>query len=146
MSLSCATSGTSAPWSHLHNFTSKPRAVVLDGKAVGGQAGPGKLVDLLALNDSQADESGRFLVELQPYDYRWLRVGGIDVSWYIAGPRSPKTCPSGIAELRSRTRLFSGHDHGPSPTHESRATNTIKAFIYQTGPILDCNPFQGCLG
>ena len=64
----------------LHNFTSKPRAVVLDGKAVGGQAGPGKLVDLLALNDSQADESGRFLVELQPYDYRWLRVGGIDVS------------------------------------------------------------------
>ena len=64
----------------LHNFTSKPRAVVLDGKAVGGQAGPGKLVDLLALNDSQADQSGRFLVELQPYDYRWLRVGGIDVS------------------------------------------------------------------
>ena len=63
----------------LHNFTSKPRAVVLDGKAVGAQAGAGKLVDLLALNDSQADESGRFLVELQPYDYRWLRVGGIDV-------------------------------------------------------------------
>ena len=63
----------------LHNFTSKPRAVVLDGKAVGAQAGAGKLVDLLALNDSQADESGRYLVELQPYDYRWLRVGGIDV-------------------------------------------------------------------
>ena len=64
----------------LHNFTGKPRAVVLDSKAIGAQTGPGTLVDLLARNDSRADESGRFLVELQPYDYRWLRVGGIDVS------------------------------------------------------------------
>jgi maltose alpha-D-glucosyltransferase / alpha-amylase len=64
----------------LHNFTGKPRAVVLDGKTVGVQASAPKLVDLLARNDSRADEGGRFLVELQPYDYRWLRVGGIDLS------------------------------------------------------------------
>jgi maltose alpha-D-glucosyltransferase / alpha-amylase len=72
-------------WRHrnlvtLHNFTGKPRAVVLESKAIGARTGPGILVDLLARNDSRADESGRFLVELQPYDYRWLRVGGIDVS------------------------------------------------------------------
>ena len=62
----------------LHNFTSKPCAVVLDRGAVGGDTGTGELVDLLATNDSRADENGRYVVDLQPYDYRWLRAGGID--------------------------------------------------------------------
>lgn len=62
----------------LHNFSAKPSAVVLDRGAVGGDTGTGKLVDLLATNDSRADENGRYVVELQPYDYRWLRAGGID--------------------------------------------------------------------
>ena len=62
----------------LHNFSAKPSAVVLDRGAVGGDTGIGKLVDLLATNDSRADENGRYVVELQPYDYRWLRAGGID--------------------------------------------------------------------
>ena len=64
----------------VHNFTGKPRAVVLHSHAVGAQAGEGKLVDLLADHDSRADESGRYVIELQPYDYRWLRAGGIDPS------------------------------------------------------------------
>jgi maltose alpha-D-glucosyltransferase/alpha-amylase len=62
----------------LHNFTAKPRAVVLDRGAVAANTGTGKLVDLLATNDSRADENGRYVVQLQPYDYRWLRAGGID--------------------------------------------------------------------
>jgi maltose alpha-D-glucosyltransferase / alpha-amylase len=62
----------------VHNFTGKPRAVVLDRGAVAGDTGSGKLVDLLATNDSRADENGRYVIELQPYDYRWLRAGGID--------------------------------------------------------------------
>ncbi len=62
----------------LHNFVRKPCAVVLDRGAVGGNTGTGELVDLLATNDSRADENGRYVVELQPYDYRWLRAGGID--------------------------------------------------------------------
>jgi maltose alpha-D-glucosyltransferase / alpha-amylase len=70
-------------WDHhtlvtLHNFAGKPCAVVLDRGAVGGDTGTGELVDLLATNDSRADENGRYVVELQPYDYRWLRAGGID--------------------------------------------------------------------
>jgi maltose alpha-D-glucosyltransferase/alpha-amylase len=64
----------------VHNFTGKPRAVVLDGGAVPRQPRAGKLVDLLAQNDSRADENGRYLVQLQPYDYRWFRAGGIDLS------------------------------------------------------------------
>jgi maltose alpha-D-glucosyltransferase / alpha-amylase len=62
----------------LHNFTAKPRAVMLDRGAVGANTRTGELVDLLAKNDSRADENGRYVVELQPYDYRWLRAGGID--------------------------------------------------------------------
>jgi maltose alpha-D-glucosyltransferase / alpha-amylase len=64
----------------VHNFTDKPRAVVLHSHTIGAQAGEGKLVDLLANHDSHADESGRYVIELQPYDYRWLRAGGIDPS------------------------------------------------------------------
>ena len=62
----------------LHNFTRKPRAVVLDRGAVADNSGTGELVDLLATNDSRADENGRYVIELQPYAYRWLRSGGID--------------------------------------------------------------------
>jgi len=64
----------------LHNFTAKPRAVVLDRGSVGADTGPGKLVDLLATNDSRADDSGRYAIQLQPYGYRWLRAGGIDLN------------------------------------------------------------------
>jgi maltose alpha-D-glucosyltransferase/alpha-amylase len=62
----------------LHNCTGKPRAVVLDRGAVADNTGTSELVDLLATNDSRPDENGRYVVELQPYDYRWLRAGGID--------------------------------------------------------------------
>jgi maltose alpha-D-glucosyltransferase/alpha-amylase len=62
----------------LHNFTAKPRAVVFDRRAVSVGGGTGQLVDLLATNDSRADDNGRYLIQLQPYDYRWLRAGGID--------------------------------------------------------------------
>jgi maltose alpha-D-glucosyltransferase/alpha-amylase len=64
----------------LHNFTAKPRAVMLDREAIAANTGTGKLVDLLATNDSRVDENGRYLVQLQPYDYRWLRAGGIDLN------------------------------------------------------------------
>jgi maltose alpha-D-glucosyltransferase / alpha-amylase len=62
----------------LHNCTANPSAVILDCGAVAANTGTGELVDLLAKNDSRADENGRYFVQLQPYDYRWLRAGGID--------------------------------------------------------------------
>ena len=62
----------------LHNFTAKPRAVVLDSGVGGVNTPSGKLVDLLGDNDCSADEKGRYIVQLQPYDYRWFRAGGID--------------------------------------------------------------------
>jgi maltose alpha-D-glucosyltransferase / alpha-amylase len=52
----------------LHNFTSSPRAVRLPAKVKSPV-----LIDLLWNNDSRAGESGRHVVRLQPYDYRWFR-------------------------------------------------------------------------
>jgi len=53
----------------LHNFTPKPRVVHLRPSDLRAR----RLVDLLALNDSEADEAGRHTVRLQAYDYRWFR-------------------------------------------------------------------------
>jgi maltose alpha-D-glucosyltransferase/alpha-amylase len=53
----------------LHNFTHTPRAVRLRASDVRSPM----LVDLLAQHDSHADESGRHVVELQAFDYRWFR-------------------------------------------------------------------------
>lgn len=64
----------------LHNFTSKPHAVVLDRAAVAADRAIVKLVDLLAQNDSRIDGQGRYVIQLQPYDYRWFRAGGIDLN------------------------------------------------------------------
>jgi len=58
----------------LHNFNAHPAVVKLDTKTAGDRT----LVDLLATNDSRADEKGRHVVELDAYGYRWLRAGGRD--------------------------------------------------------------------
>jgi maltose alpha-D-glucosyltransferase/alpha-amylase len=60
----------------LHNFTEKARVVRIDGEKMGSPL----LVDLLAANDSEADESGRHVVQLDPYGYRWFRASGPDRS------------------------------------------------------------------
>jgi maltose alpha-D-glucosyltransferase / alpha-amylase len=57
----------------LHNFTRKPRAVQFD-------AGGPRLIDLLAKHDSDARESGKHVIELDAYGYRWYRAAGLDRS------------------------------------------------------------------
>jgi maltose alpha-D-glucosyltransferase/alpha-amylase len=66
-------------WDHhaliaMHNFSAEPRAPRLSAR----DAGDRRLVDLLARNDSRADEHGTHVVPLPPYGYRWYRPGGID--------------------------------------------------------------------
>jgi maltose alpha-D-glucosyltransferase/alpha-amylase len=56
----------------LHNFTAKTQAVALEAAT----AKAPKLTDLLWTNDSRADDSGRHVVDLPPYGYRWFRAGG----------------------------------------------------------------------
>jgi maltose alpha-D-glucosyltransferase/alpha-amylase len=55
----------------LHNFRDQPVTVRLRVDDADG----GRLVNLLSPALSEADESGRHLIELEAYGYRWLRVG-----------------------------------------------------------------------
>jgi maltose alpha-D-glucosyltransferase/alpha-amylase len=55
----------------VHNFSEKPQAITVDART----AGDTTLVDLLATNDSRANENGRHTIDLPPYAYRWFRAG-----------------------------------------------------------------------
>jgi maltose alpha-D-glucosyltransferase/alpha-amylase len=58
----------------LHNFAGKPCPVRLRVDGPNGDC----LVNLLSQAQSHADDSGRHLFELEPYGYRWLRVGDLE--------------------------------------------------------------------
>jgi maltose alpha-D-glucosyltransferase/alpha-amylase len=56
-----------------HNFTRRPAVAVVGAREAGG-----RLVSLLSTRDSTPDASGRHVIELEPYGYRWYKVGGTD--------------------------------------------------------------------
>jgi maltose alpha-D-glucosyltransferase/alpha-amylase len=58
----------------LHNFEGKPCEVTLD--PVPGESL--ELVSLLSEAHSHPEKSGRHRIVLEPYGYRWYRVGGLD--------------------------------------------------------------------
>src|SRR5579885_1833836 len=57
----------------LHNFDSKPHGIILDIGVKGGK----NLVNLFAENHSKAKGNGKHHIILEPYGYRWYRVGGM---------------------------------------------------------------------
>jgi maltose alpha-D-glucosyltransferase/alpha-amylase len=61
----------------LHNLMSEPREIRfrLTSKSAGDR---NHLINLLSDDHSQADENGRHCIVLEPYGYRWFRVGGLD--------------------------------------------------------------------
>jgi maltose alpha-D-glucosyltransferase/alpha-amylase len=64
----------------VHNLSPIPRECRLD---IGLKAAPGlQLVNLLAADHAVADESGKYTILLEPYGYRWFRVGGPDYILY----------------------------------------------------------------
>jgi maltose alpha-D-glucosyltransferase/alpha-amylase len=58
----------------VHNFSPQPRAVALHH----ARARDAALIDLLAMEDSHADESGWHRIQLEAHGYRWYRAGGLD--------------------------------------------------------------------
>jgi maltose alpha-D-glucosyltransferase/alpha-amylase len=59
----------------LHNLGAAPCEVQLRlGKATGNQ----DLVNLLSEDHSQPTKGGAYRILLEPYGYRWYRVGGLD--------------------------------------------------------------------
>ena len=55
----------------LHNFSELPTTarVRVDGRP------PCPLINMLSQERSEPDESGQHTIELEPYGYRWLRMG-----------------------------------------------------------------------
>jgi maltose alpha-D-glucosyltransferase/alpha-amylase len=60
----------------VHNLGAVPREVRFD--TGGGGEDSGLLVNLLSAEHSRADETGRHTLLLEPYGYRWYRLGGLD--------------------------------------------------------------------
>jgi maltose alpha-D-glucosyltransferase/alpha-amylase len=60
----------------VHNLDDKPREIAFT-TGLAGEAGR-LLVNLLAEDHSSADARGRHTLVLEPYGYRWYRVGGLD--------------------------------------------------------------------
>jgi maltose alpha-D-glucosyltransferase/alpha-amylase len=58
----------------VHNLSAIPREICLEI----GTDNEGCLVNLLSAENSQADEKGQHCIMLEPYGYRWFRVGGLD--------------------------------------------------------------------
>ena len=60
----------------IHNLAPMPLEIRLDLKS--GTAQEGDLINLLTENHSYADNRGRHHIVLEPYGYRWYRIGGLD--------------------------------------------------------------------
>jgi maltose alpha-D-glucosyltransferase/alpha-amylase len=60
----------------LHNLHAEPREVAFE-TGLDGEEGR-MLINLLSEDHSHADDAGRHRVVLEPYGYRWYRVGGLD--------------------------------------------------------------------
>jgi maltose alpha-D-glucosyltransferase/alpha-amylase len=60
----------------VHNLDEKPREIAFSAKLPEGHGA--LLINLLSEDHSQADKRGQHRVVLEPYGYRWYRVGGLD--------------------------------------------------------------------
>jgi maltose alpha-D-glucosyltransferase/alpha-amylase len=60
----------------LHNFSAAACTVKFRVGAAAGESG--KLVNLLSGDHSEGNAKGQHSVVLEPYGYRWYRVGGLD--------------------------------------------------------------------
>jgi maltose alpha-D-glucosyltransferase/alpha-amylase len=63
----------------VHNLDARPREVVFSAGLEGTNAEAGKLlINLLSEDHSHADDTGKHQIVIEPYGYRWYRVGGLD--------------------------------------------------------------------
>src|SRR5262249_51233875 len=60
----------------VHNLDEKPREIAFSAE-VDGDASK-LLINLLSEDHSRADARGHHTLVLEPYGYRWYRVGGLD--------------------------------------------------------------------
>jgi maltose alpha-D-glucosyltransferase/alpha-amylase len=63
----------------LHNF--HPEGLSVRFKLTPPEGEPNRLVNLLSDSHSEADDKGRHAITLEPYGYRWFRMGGLDYAF-----------------------------------------------------------------
>jgi maltose alpha-D-glucosyltransferase / alpha-amylase len=80
----------------VHNLDEKPREISF---STGLPRESGKLlVNLLSEDHSDADGRGRHRIVLEPYGYRWFRVGGLD--YLLKRGEIDKTAMAGAGQAR----------------------------------------------
>jgi maltose alpha-D-glucosyltransferase/alpha-amylase len=63
----------------IHNFDSKPREIAFSVGLDGAAAEHNRLlINLLSEDHSRADRNGKHRLVIEPFGYRWYRVGGLD--------------------------------------------------------------------
>jgi maltose alpha-D-glucosyltransferase/alpha-amylase len=63
----------------VHNLDARPREAVFSVGLDGANTDQGNLlINLLAEDHSQADDTGKHRIVIEAYGYRWFRVGGLD--------------------------------------------------------------------
>jgi len=60
----------------VHNLDEKPREIAFSVGLSGDKCR--LLINLLSEDHSHADRRGRHRLVMEPYGYRWFRVGGLD--------------------------------------------------------------------
>ncbi len=60
----------------IHNLDDAPREIAIDPNAEAGTTD--LLVNLLSQDHSPADEAGKHKILMEPYGYRWFRIGALD--------------------------------------------------------------------
>jgi maltose alpha-D-glucosyltransferase/alpha-amylase len=60
----------------VHSLSSEPKEVRFKMNKDGEK--DSSLINLLSDNHSHSEEDGRHCILLEPYGYRWYRVGGLD--------------------------------------------------------------------
>jgi maltose alpha-D-glucosyltransferase/alpha-amylase len=60
----------------LHNLSAEPQEIVLSVHA--DDEDSSTLVNLLSEDHSYPEKQGRHCILLEPYGYRWFRIGGLD--------------------------------------------------------------------
>ena len=99
----------------VHNLDGVPREIAFS-IGLSAKNGPQRrmLVNLLSEDHSQAGEDGRHQLVIEPYGYRWYRVGGLD---YLLrrSEIDERDAASEATARSSRKPRAGGRDHGRRP-------------------------------
>jgi maltose alpha-D-glucosyltransferase/alpha-amylase len=103
----------------VHNLDGVPREIAFSVGLSGENEPQGRvLVNLLSEDHSLAGEDGRHQLVIEPYGYRWYRVGGLDYLLRRSEIDEREAAPEATARS-SRKPRSAGRDHGRRRTRRA---------------------------